>query len=333
MSKNILIMGYGIVGHNLANEISDLKPDVVDKYKTEYNTIRDIHYDLGFICVDTPLKGDTLDISEVVKCLDEYDCEIYCIKSTCPVGTVEALTKKTGKKIVFSPEYAGNTKNCNNFNFDFTILGGNPKVCEEIIQMLLPCYDGRHTFRAVEPKLAELVKFMENSYLAIKVSFCNSFFNVCEKEGINYSQLRELFILDPRVNPSHTFVFAETPFWNSHCLNKDVPAIANQYDMSFLQSLIRFNESQKELYKKEEIRVNIDTFISGTKNDVICDLSLAKAIQKRIREVYPDIDDETLTKYFERALAHIRKKEVNNNRKISRARRLSLEPGSNRWNS
>lgn len=257
MMRNVLIMGYGIVGHNLAEEIKDIKPDIVDKYKTEFNTIKDIHYDLGFICVDTPLKDDKLDISEVIKCLYDYDCEIFCIKSTVPVGTVDLLTKETGKKIVFSPEYAGNTKNCNNYSFDYTILGGDKKLCEEVVQTMLPCYDGRHSFRIVEPKVAELTKFMENSFLATKVSFCNSFFNVCEQENINYSELRELFLLDPRVNPSHTFVYQDSPYWDSHCLNKDVRAIASQYDMPFLQDLIKFNENQKN-GKNKTLKLKLD---------------------------------------------------------------------------
>jgi hypothetical protein len=37
----------------------------------------------------------------------------------------------------------------------------------------------------------------------------------------------------------------DTPYWNSHCLNKDVTAIANQYDMSLLKNVIEFNDNQK----------------------------------------------------------------------------------------
>lgn len=244
MSK-VLIIGYGTVGHNLANELKDLNPDIVDKYKSEVNTIKNIKYDLGFICVDTPLKNNELDITEVENAINEYDCNIYCIKSTCPVGTIKTLSYKTEKHLVFSPEYYGGTKHCNNYQFDFTILGGSKKDCNTIIQILLPCYDGRHIFKIVEPELAELVKFMENSFLATKVSFCQAFYNVCKKEKLNYSELRELFVLDPRVNPSHTFVYETTPYWNSHCLNKDVPAIANQYDMDLLKAVIDFNKTQK----------------------------------------------------------------------------------------
>ena len=240
MKNNVLIIGYGIVGRNLASELSDLQPDIVDKYKEGVTTMQHITYDLGFICVDTPLIDGKLDITEVKNAINEYDCKIYCIKSTCPVGTVRELSYQTGKHIVFSPEYYGNTKHCNNYKFDFTILGGNDVVCNKVIQILLPCYDGRHTFRIVKPELAELAKFMENSFLATKVSFCQSFYNVC-------SELRELFILDPRVNPSHTFVYEDKPYWDSHCLNKDVPAIANQYDIQLLKSVIDFNNNQEEV--------------------------------------------------------------------------------------
>ena len=246
MANNILIIGYGVVGHNLAKELEDVKPDIVDKYKPQVNTIRNIKYDIGFICVDTPLKDGTLDITEVKNAINEYNCDVYCIKSTCPVGTIRELSYQLEKNLVFSPEYYGNTKHCNNYNFNFTILGGSKKDCAKIIQAILPCYDGRHTFRIVEPELAELVKFMENSFLATKVSFCQAFFNVCEKIGINYEELRELFILDPRVNPAHTFVYKDTPYWNSHCLNKDVPAIADQYDMQLLKDVIKFNDNQKK---------------------------------------------------------------------------------------
>ena len=62
--KATLIIGYGIVGHNLAQEIKNLEPDVFDKYKMECNTKRDIKYDIAFICVDTPLLSNyQLDIT------------------------------------------------------------------------------------------------------------------------------------------------------------------------------------------------------------------------------------------------------------------------------
>ena len=245
--RSILIIGYGIVGHNLHKELIDLDPDIVDKYKPEVNRVGRSSYDVGFICVDTPLVDGIVDIKEVKNAINEYDCEVYVIKSTCPVGTVRKFTNETGKRIVFSPEYYGNTKHCNNYKFDFTILGGSKENCNKVIQAILPCYDGRHVFKIVDPEIAEVTKFMENSWIATKVSFCQSFYNICKEVGINYEELRELFLLDPRVNPSHTFVYEDTPYWDSHCLNKDVTSIANQYNNELLKDIIKFNEKQKHL--------------------------------------------------------------------------------------
>ena len=124
-------------------------------------------------------------------------------------------------------------------------MGGLRKDCVKVQQLLQTCYDGRHIFRITEPYTACLAKYMENCYLATKVSFCSQFFELAEQNGVCYEDLRELFILDPRVNPSHTFVCRDKPYWDSHCLNKDVRAIAETQNAEFLKSVISFNEKQK----------------------------------------------------------------------------------------
>ena len=84
MKSRVLIVGYGVVGHNLAEEIKNLEPDIYDKYKTDVNTKKDIKYDITFICVDTPLMEDySLDITEVINALNDNDSKIYVLKSFC----------------------------------------------------------------------------------------------------------------------------------------------------------------------------------------------------------------------------------------------------------
>ena len=135
--KNVLIVGYGVVGHNLAKEIAILSPDIYDKYKIEYNTKKDIKYDFCFICVDTPYtKGSLCDISQIEQVLQTHEAEIYIIKSTVLPGTVDKLIRKYKKKIVVSPEYYGGTQHCNNFEFNFTILGGEKETCIMVQQLL-----------------------------------------------------------------------------------------------------------------------------------------------------------------------------------------------------
>lgn len=251
--KNVLIVGYGIVGHNLHNELSKLNIDIYDKYKKECNTKRDkIKYDFCFICVDTPYIDETnpCDISQVENALQENDAKIYIIKSTILPQTTNYLTNVYGKRIVFSPEYYGGTQHCNNYNFDFTILGGKKEDCFEVQQLLQEVYDGRHTFRIVDSITAELCKYMENSFLATKVAFCIQFYEMAKTLGISYEELRECFILDPRINPSHTFVYKDHPYYKSHCLDKDVPAIADYLKSDLLHSVIDYNNKQKDKYNK-----------------------------------------------------------------------------------
>lgn len=242
-----LIVGYGTVGHNFYNEIINLKPDIYDKYKN-HNTKKNNKYYITFICVDTPLitENNNLDITEVRNAINENDSEIYVIKSTCPIGTVDQLKAETGKRIIFSPEYYGSTQHNNNFKFDFTVLGGDKEDCIEVTQSLMHCYDARHVFRFTDSKTAELSKFMINSFLATKVSFCNQFYNLCEKYGLSYEELREIFILDERINSSHTFVYQNSPYWDTHCLNKDVNYVGFHEDADLIQSVCEFNQKQKK---------------------------------------------------------------------------------------
>lgn len=243
---NILIIGYGIVGHNLEKELSRLKPDTYDVKDVLDN--RKSHYDFAFICVDTPYVSEKnpCDLTYVKAALKQNNADIFIIKSAILPGTVDKLKAETGKRIIVSPEYYGNTQHCNNFEFNFTILGGDKEDCLKVQQMLQNAYDGRHTFHIVDAKTAELVKYMENSWLATKVSFCNQFYDIAQKCNVDYETLRELFILDPRVNPSHTFVYKDKDYWSSHCLDKDVPAIANTYNAELLKNIIEFNNKRKK---------------------------------------------------------------------------------------
>lgn len=248
----VLIIGYGTVGKNLYKEIEVYRPSIYDKY-TKLDNRKTDKYDLAFICVDTPLTPEnSLDTTEVVNAIKENDADIYVIKSTVPVGTTELMRIHSGKRLVFSPEYYGGTPHCNNFDFGFTILGGEKQDCIAVQQILQECYDARHIFRITDSKTAELVKFMENSWIATKVSFCNQFYEIAKTYDISYEELRELFILDPRVNPAHTFVYSEHPYWDTHCLNKDVPCIAEHKCGDFLRNVISYNDKQKSAYKNNE---------------------------------------------------------------------------------
>ena len=66
---------------------------------------------------------------------------------------------------------------------------------------------------------------MENSFLALKVTFCNEFYDIAAAHGIDYNELRELWLLDPRIGRSHTFVLPDDRGFGGRCLPKDLSAI------------------------------------------------------------------------------------------------------------
>jgi UDP-glucose 6-dehydrogenase len=90
-----------------------------------------------------------------------------------------------------------------------------------------------------------MIKYMENCYLATKVVFCNSFAAACKKAGVEYDDVREGWLMDERVEPSHTIVYEDHPYYDSHCLNKDIPAFYNQFEDEFMSMVDAINKRRK----------------------------------------------------------------------------------------
>ena len=62
---------------------------------------------------------------------------------------------------------------------------------------------------------------MENSWLATKVVFCNEFYDLAKAYGVDYHELRECWLQDPRITRSHTYVYPDNRGWGGKCLKKD----------------------------------------------------------------------------------------------------------------
>lgn len=250
---NIIIVGFGNIGRLEYDILERLNPKKYDPklYTPKYlQQLAEDTYDLAVICVPTPLNEHGMcDISIVEQAVDTINAKVYLIKSTVIPGTTDYLKKrfyKLNKRIVMSPEHSGTTQHCNDFDYNFTILGGELEDCQYVQQIYQQVHNAYHKFMIVDAKTAELSKYMLNSYLAMKVTFCNEFAKICKSENISYEQLRECFILDPRVEASHTFVYNDTPYWDSHCFNKDIPALANYYDLPLMNAVLWINNKDKE---------------------------------------------------------------------------------------
>ena len=257
--KRTLIVGVGNIGSRLYKEYSAIRPDRYDPYKgiDEKNG----HYDLAFICVDTPMLSDgRCDLRQVETAIRETEADTIVLRSTVPPGTTDDLIQRTGQKIVFSPEFYGTTQHCDEktFDFNFTILGGNKQACDSVVQVLQEVYDARHRFSITDAKTAELAKYMENTFLAAKVSLCIQFWEIAQRYGINYAEMRELWLQDERFNRSHSFVYADHPFWTSHCFDKDLTALTKFTSAPLVQHIIDYNEYCKQRYQQPKEMLGID---------------------------------------------------------------------------
>ncbi len=251
-NKKLIIAGYGNIGKLEYQAYSKkFEVDIYDKFKPEYQKLKNTKYDFCIICVNTPLtKFKTLDISAVEDVIKTVKAEIYLCRSTLPVGTTENLMKKYNVRLVMYPEFYGTTQHANNFEFNFSILGGNKEDTCACQQMLQKLFDARHTFRLVEPKVAELAKLAENTYLLSKVAIFAEFWDICQKNNICYEDFRECVTLDPRIGKPHTFIDDEYPVADSHCLNKDVPALAYQFNSELFKDILKSNDLKKSRFSK-----------------------------------------------------------------------------------
>lgn len=238
-----LIVGYGYIGKHLANELAKVKPDIYDKY-LKIDTRQHEQYDIAWLCLPTPY--DTCEIDELIHAMKEHEASIYVIKSTILPHRIEELQKLTGKQVIICPEFYGKSKDSVDFKQDYTILGGDRDDCDKVINSIKFCYNGNHRFIKTSQILASLVKYMSNSFLLMKQTFCNEFYQIAKSYDESYNELRELFILDKRFTGVRTNADESTLHLDHHCHSKDVPAIANVTNSKLLKFICSYHHISKK---------------------------------------------------------------------------------------
>ena len=234
----ILICGFGYVGkkyckmleRKYAVDVYDpYSPDCVKLSKAKLKQL----WDFVFICVPTPsgLEGEC-NISAVKDCIAKFNARTFVIKSTVAIGTTDYLSKTYNKSIVFSPEYCGESGYDNSYAFHtepaktpFIVLGGYKLAMQAVYDLLLPIVGPEKKWFFLEPKAAEMVKYMENTFFAVKIAYCNEIYDICQQLGIDWHAAREAWLADPRINPMHTAVFANKRGFAGKCLPKDLMAL------------------------------------------------------------------------------------------------------------
>lgn len=230
---NIGVIGNGFVGEAIVYAFSPLFEIHVydlDPLKS-MSPIEDVHNcDYVFICVPTPMNKDgSQDLSKVVNALSNCTVKpIYILKSTVLPGTTTMLQKKfKNLKIIFSPEFlTERTSKLDILTQSRVILGGDLDLVKEVSKVFEYRFK-RKNIIMTDSKTAELIKYMNNSFFATKVSIMNEFKLICNKIGANWNDALEGFISDGRIGNSHVNVPGHDGElgYGGTCFPKDINAL------------------------------------------------------------------------------------------------------------
>jgi UDPglucose 6-dehydrogenase len=184
----------------------------------------------AFVAVPTPTTSSgALDAALVVESVEWIEADYIILRSTVPMGTTDHLRESTAKRVVFQPEYGPAETPDHPFNnlrnVRWVILGGAREDTIAVADLYKTAFNSEISIHQTDARTAELAKFMENSFLATKVTFCNEFYDIAQRLGVDYNELRELWLADPRIGRSHTFVFPDGRGFAGRCLPKDVRGI------------------------------------------------------------------------------------------------------------
>jgi UDPglucose 6-dehydrogenase len=194
-----------------------------------------------FIAVGTPQNenGDAnlMYVKEAAKFIGEYisDYKVIVNKSTVPVGTAdmvkETIQKELAKRrekiefdVVSNPEFLAEGTAIADFNSERVVIGSNSKKAKQkMIELYTENSPTKNIF-ATDTRSAEIIKYANNSMLALRLSFINEVSQLCEKVGANIDDVSYGIGLDPRIGSK--FLKAGLGYGGS-CFPKDIRAFTS----------------------------------------------------------------------------------------------------------
>lgn len=225
--------------------------------------------DLSLICVGTPSQlNGSLDLRFVRKVCEEIGAalktknafHVVVARSTMLPGTMRDVVIPTLEQ--HSGKIAGRDFGvCNNPEFlregtavwDYrnppkTVIGETDERSGDVLAELYAGLDAPMIRTDVET--AEMVKYTDNVWHALKVTFANEIGNLCKAVAIDGHKVMEIFCQDTKLNLSPYYMKPGFAFGGS-CLPKDVRALTYKarsldLDLPVLNAILPSNERQVE---------------------------------------------------------------------------------------
>ncbi|MCD6312261.1 MAG: UDP-glucose/GDP-mannose dehydrogenase family protein [Thaumarchaeota archaeon] len=252
--------------------------------------------EITFICVGTPSSQDgSVDLTQVESASREVgealrnksSYHLVVVRSTVPPGTTEGLVKGllesgSGKRcgleigLCFSPEFLREGKAVEDtLNPDRIVIGA---IDERSGKYLMEFYRSFYSDKLPQMIItnlvnAELIKYANNAFLAMKISFANMIARLCEKlPGADVNMVMDGIGLDKRIG--RAFLGAGLG-WGGSCFPKDTRGLISfaeklGVDLKLVKASVEVNEEQVDH------AVSIaERMLSGLKGKTISILGLA----------------------------------------------------------
>jgi GDP-mannose 6-dehydrogenase len=223
--------------------------------------------DLSLVCVGTPSQPNgNLDLKYIGRVCEQIGGAIpdkttrhtVVIRSTILPGTmhkvvIPALEKFSGKKagidfgVCHNPEFLREGSAVKDFNAPpKTVIGELDPASGDILAQLYQGLDA--PLIRTDLETAEMVKYVDNSWHALKIGFANEIGNLCKAFSIDAHAVMNIFCQDTKLNISRAYLTPGFAFGGS-CLPKDLRALSYQakmqdLDLPILTSILPSNERQ-----------------------------------------------------------------------------------------
>jgi GDP-mannose 6-dehydrogenase len=226
-----------------------------------------LNTELSFVCVGTPSQSNgNLDFSYIRRVCEQVgqvlrrkkDRHTVVIRSTILPGTmrqivIPILEEFSGKKarvdfgVCHNPEFLREGSAVRDFNAPpKTVIGELDEASGSLLASLYVKLDA--PLIRTDLETAEMVKYVDNSWHALKIGFANEIGNLCKTFGIDAHQVMKIFCQDRKLNISPAYLLPGFAFGGS-CLPKDLRAMAykakvNDLELPIMTSILPSNEIQ-----------------------------------------------------------------------------------------
>ena len=223
--------------------------------------------DVTFLCLPTPMKkSGKCDLSIVENCLAQVDMLvkslnkkdfIVVIKSTIPPGTTERLNKSNENiNVIFNPEFLTEANAIEDYKNQNRIIVGGDRPWTSTVKTIFEKAFPQVPIIKTSSTIAEMVKYVTNTFLATKISFANEMFQICQGLDIDFDKVIEYSKYDGRLGNSHWSVPGhDGDFgYGGHCFPKDIAALNNVAEELGIKSTML----KAAIDKNKEVRTDKD---------------------------------------------------------------------------